>query len=77
VIDLSAIDANTDRAGEQAFNFNGGPPPLVGDPVKATLYVDNDGTDTFITADVDGRPGWDFRLTIAGVHVLDAADFVL
>lgn len=73
-IDLSAIDANTKRAGDQTFAFAG----------RATTVAYNavnwfeSGGNTVVQADVDGNKTADLQLTLLGTNLgLTASDFVL
>lgn len=74
MIDLSAIDANTKRAGDQAFTFAG----------RATTVAYNSvswfesGGNTVVQVDVDGNKSADLQLTLLGTNLaLTASDFVL
>ncbi|WP_225771777.1 calcium-binding protein [Inquilinus sp. Marseille-Q2685] len=68
-IDLSAIDANTGVAGNQAFTFGGA-------GAGALTYAFS-GTDTVISGHVNGDGIADFRIVLSGHIALVAADFVL
>ncbi|MFE0757848.1 hypothetical protein ACFW16_28060, partial [Inquilinus sp. NPDC058860] len=68
-IDLSAIDANTGVAGNQAFTFGGA-------GAGALTYAFS-GTDTVITGHVNGDGIADVRIVLSGHIALVAADFVL
>ena len=72
-IDLSAIDANTKAAGDQAFHF-GATPGHTGDIV--THYDAAHGR-TVIDLYVDANAKADAEIWLAGDHTLSAADFVL
>ncbi|WP_263053737.1 calcium-binding protein [Defluviicoccus vanus] len=71
-IDLSAIDANTTVAGNQAFIFGG--------TGAGHLSLVNAGADTLILADVDGG-GADLQIIVHDGDILagnwQAADFIL
>ncbi|MGO1073973.1 calcium-binding protein [Inquilinus sp. CA228] len=68
-IDLSAIDANTGVAGNQAFVFGGAG--------AGGLHFVFSGFDTLITGDVNGDGTADFSIVLSGNIALAAADFVL
>lgn len=74
VIDLRGIDANTDRAGNQAFVF--GNSHDIG-----RLWLESAGTSTRVCGNVDGTDGADFVLLIADGDVrpadYQAGDFIL
>jgi Ca2+-binding RTX toxin-like protein len=74
LIDLSAIDANLDLAGDQAFVFGLSGP--------GGLFLGESGTSTVIFLDIGGAAGFDMAIRITdGATVLasayTAADFVL
>jgi serralysin len=73
-IDLSAIDANTGVAGNQAFTFVGAG-PYTG--VAGQLIYAHSGGNTIIGGDVNGDGSSDFHIRLTGVIALVAADFVL
>ncbi|MBL8659324.1 MAG: hypothetical protein JNM75_06170 [Rhodospirillales bacterium] len=77
VIDLSAIDANTTKAGNQAFVFKG-EGGLTG---PGQLHVMAHGSDTLIQGEVDGKAGADFEILVTYItaHASDwaAGDFIL
>ncbi|WP_225770998.1 calcium-binding protein [Inquilinus sp. Marseille-Q2685] len=73
-IDLSAIDANTAAAGNQAFGFIG--TAAYGGVAGQLRYVARDGVTT-IGGDIDGDRITDFHITLTGISALVAADFVL
>ena len=76
-IDLSVIDAQTNVAGNQVFNFIGN--NIGGDVV----FTHHSGELIFDTAtesvlgDVNGDGIADFEIELLGVNVLSASDFVL
>jgi len=74
MIDLSAIDADTDRSSDQAFHF--GTSRGIGD-----LWLVEEGSRTLVRANVDDDARADFELVIAdgAVHAGDytADDFIL
>ena len=72
-IDLSALDANTALAGNQAF-------VLVADDFTGTpgeISVASWGTKRLVTLDVDGDGVADFALTVISATDLVAGDFIL
>ncbi|MFP1631704.1 M10 family metallopeptidase C-terminal domain-containing protein [Zhengella sp. ZM62] len=73
-IDLSALDADTGTAGDQAFAFSGR--FFTGEAGQVRAY--EWGGLTFIEGDVDGDRAADFRIELAGTGLgLDASDFVM
>jgi len=73
-VDLSAIDANTGAAGNQAFSFIG---TALYSGVAGQLRYAFDGTDTTIAGDINGDGVSDFRIRLTGGIGLVAGDFVL
>ncbi|WP_342241490.1 M10 family metallopeptidase C-terminal domain-containing protein [Inquilinus sp. OTU3971] len=73
-VDLSAIDANTGAAGNQAFSFIG--TGLFTHHAGELRYA-SDGTVTTIAGDVNGDGVSDFHIQLTGAIGLVAADFVL
>jgi len=73
-IDLSAIDANTLVAGDQAFGFTAGQTVQAN---KVTWYQDAVHNETIILADNNGNTGADFEIHLAGLKTLTASDFIL
>jgi Ca2+-binding RTX toxin-like protein len=73
-IDLSAIDANTVAAGNQAFSFIGG---ALYTGVAGQLRYAAVGGVTTIAGDINGDKVSDFHITLTGTISLTAADFVL
>jgi Ca2+-binding RTX toxin-like protein len=73
-VDLSAIDANTGAAGNQAFSFIG--TGLFTHHAGELRYV-SDGTVTTIAGDINGDGVSDFHIQLTGAIGLVAADFVL
>jgi Ca2+-binding RTX toxin-like protein len=73
-IDISAIDANSNVNGNQAFQF-GGESFLA---VSRSVTWWEEGGNTIVQADVNGNSLADFRIVLVGVELsLDVADFVL
>ncbi len=73
LIDLSAIDANSDIAGNQAFTF--------GSLRSGGLILKTEGADTVVLGNTGGAAGFEFKLRIADADVSNeaysAADFLL
>ena len=75
-IDVSAIDANTTIAGNQAFVFKG-VTTNTGAAAAAELWVYQYGGNTYVIAGVDADGVRDFQVEISNQHSLTVADFVL
>ncbi|WP_343718488.1 calcium-binding protein, partial [Inquilinus sp.] len=73
-IDLSAIDANTGAAGDQAFAFIGSG---LFTGVAGQLRFTQGGGVTTVAGDVNGDGAADFHIQLTGTIALVAADFVL
>jgi Ca2+-binding RTX toxin-like protein len=73
-IDLSAIDADSGTAGDQAFAFIGG---AAFSGAAGELRVHYDGVDTWIQGDFTGDGVADFEIVVSGAPVLGASDFLL
>ncbi|RMF38302.1 MAG: hypothetical protein D6754_07810 [Alphaproteobacteria bacterium] len=73
-IDLSDIDANTTRSGNQAFHFIGhtGYSGHAGE-----LRYWKSGGDVIVTGDVDGDAASDFSVRVLGISSLNSFDFLL
>lgn len=73
-ISLGAIDANFNRANNQAFNFIG-----INDftGVAGQLRYYQDHGHTFVTGDVNGDGVGDFLIELSSLQTLAATDFVL
>jgi len=69
-IDLSEIDADTTRDGDQSFDFIGS--AAFGGVAGQLHYVNG-----VISGDVDGNGSTDFRIGVGAVTGLAADDFVL
>lgn len=67
LIDLSRIDANTSRSGNQAFT-------LSDTKEKGTIWLRDKGGNTLVQGNVDGKDGADFRISIVDGDVR-AADY--
>ena len=74
VIDLSAIDARTGLAGNQAFTFIGN--AAFGNVAGQLRYVFDAGN-TYVEGDRNGDGAADFALRLDGLIALTASDFVL
>ncbi|MFP1632764.1 calcium-binding protein [Zhengella sp. ZM62] len=73
-IDLSALDANTNVGGNQAFTYINGAFTGVAGQLRSWEF----GGLTFIEGDVDGNGSADFRIELLGTGLgIDASDFVL
>ncbi len=72
-IDLGLIDANTLTGGNQAFSFIGAAAFTAAGQVQALVY----GTNTLLSADVNGDKVADFQVILTGATGLAAGDFVL
>jgi hypothetical protein len=76
IIDLSAIDANSSTAGNQAFLFGGQNANVVGRNV--TWFEDLTSGNTIVQADVNGNTTADLTIILTGLnHHLTASDFIL
>ena len=77
-IDLGAIDANDEVAGDQAFAY-GGPAPAPAPAATANAVTWSvEGADTVVQADVDGDGRADLQVRLAGHTAgLSASDFIL
>ncbi|MDP2085398.1 MAG: calcium-binding protein, partial [Gemmobacter sp.] len=71
VMDLSGIDANTARSGDQAFVFGGTTPLANG------VWTVASGADLIVSADVNGDRIADFEVLLVGVSSVVAGDFIL
>lgn len=73
-IDLSAIDADSNTADDDAFSFIG---TAAFSGTAGELRTYSNGGDTFLAGDVDGDGAADFFLRLQGSVELTAADFML
>lgn len=73
-IDLSAIDANTKAAGDQAFKFIGG---QAFHHQRGELHTVTAGANLLVQGDVNGDGKADFEILLSGIHHLVKADFIL
>jgi Ca2+-binding RTX toxin-like protein len=71
-ISLSAIDANTTMAGNQAFAFIGAAAFSGAGQLRATISAN-----TTVTGDIDGDGTADFKIVLTGAHTLNASSFIL
>jgi Ca2+-binding RTX toxin-like protein len=73
-IDLSAIDGDAIRAGDQAFTFRSGNAFTL---AKGEVRVQVSGSDTIIHIDLDSDSGDEMRIIVSNVTDLTAVDFIL
>jgi Ca2+-binding RTX toxin-like protein len=73
-IDLSAIDARSGTAGNQAFTFLG-TSAFTG--TAGQLHYSHVGGNTVVSADINGDAVADFAVQLNGSHTLSGADFLL
>jgi serralysin len=73
-IDLRTIDANTTKAGNQAFQWIGG---RKFSEKAGELHFIRQGGDTIIEGDVNGDGRADFQIQLDGIIALSRADFFL
>ena len=73
-IDLSAIDANPLKAGNEAFTWASG--NLFSRHAGELLLTEQGGNST-LSADLNGDGAADFQVDVAGPHLLTHADIVL
>ena len=73
-IDFTAIDANTNMAGNQAFSMIG---TSALSKVAGQLHYKTVGADTLLQGDVNGDGIADFELQLTGVHSFAPADVML
>lgn len=73
-IDLSAIDAKSALAGDQAFSFIGSAPFSY---VAGQLRYGSNATSTWVQGDTNGDGVTDFTIRMTGQHALVQGDFVL
>jgi CSLREA domain-containing protein len=79
VIDLSALDANSRKSGDQAFRFMGDAElsRSAGELVYEFYGSKPAARHTIIMGDTNGDGSFDFRIVLKGHHELDAGDFIL
>lgn len=70
-IDLSAIDANTGVASDQAFAFIGSAAFSAAGQLQVTT-----GANTFLKGDIDGDGAADFTIKLSGAQTLTAGSFI-
>ncbi|MFO1107156.1 MAG: calcium-binding protein [Amaricoccus sp.] len=73
-IDLAAIDANSDAAGNQRFDFIG---TARFHGASGELRVSDKGADLLVSGDINGDKHADFTILLAGIDGLQASDFLL
>lgn len=74
-IDLSAIDADTTKSGNQSFDFIGS--KWLADAADLGFYQNKTADVTHVQADLNGDGKYDFDLRLDGIHTLTASDFIL
>ncbi|MDQ6436939.1 M10 family metallopeptidase C-terminal domain-containing protein [Mesorhizobium sp. LHD-90] len=74
LIDLSKIDADPTRAGNQAFDFIGRDGFIFPGELR---YAYNSAGDTVIAGNIDNDTSAEFQIVLVGRHVLDANDFIV
>ncbi|WP_424137690.1 hypothetical protein [Roseomonas chloroacetimidivorans] len=74
VIDLSALDARANAAGDQAFSFIGN---KAFSHTAGELHTVQSGGNTLIEGDVTGDGKADFQIQLTGYHTMAASDFIL
>jgi hypothetical protein len=82
IIDLSRIDADTTKAGDQAFTFMNGANSFTGNGHAGELIAVNNGGGVWtVSGDVNGDGVADFQLSVTvadnGTHSLTSSDFFL
>jgi len=74
IIDLSIMDANTEKSGNQSFKWIG---TSSFNEVAGELRYSISGNKTYIRGDVDGDGNDEFRIVLDGSIKLTALDFIL
>ena len=84
VIDLSALDANSRKHGNQAFDFEGESVPegdgqlnRAGDLVYQLYGSKAAARHTIVMGDTNGDGNYDFKIVLKGHHHLEASDLIL
>lgn len=84
MIDLSALDANSKKHGNQAFHFEGESVPEGdgqlserGDLVYQLYGTKPAARHTIVMGDTTGDGNYDFKIVLKGHHHLEASDFIL
>jgi serralysin len=72
-IDLSAIDADANTAGDQAFSFVGS---AVFSGVAGELRAVTSLTNSTVFGDVNGDKVADFAIQVIGIATMQATDFI-
>jgi beta-glucanase (GH16 family) len=76
-IDLSAIDANPNVAGDQAFDFIGTATFTDRGQLRQSQVVSGGVTYTVIEGNTDGTAETNFQVSLRGTYTLTDADFIL
>lgn len=74
VLDLESIDANSSLTGNQAFTFIG---THAFTHTAGEVHYQQIGSNTFVTADMNGDGIADFTVRLDGLHTLTSHDFIL
>lgn len=74
IIDLAGADADITTSGNQAFAFIGN---AAFSSTAGELRYFDDGTDTWVQADINGDGMADFEIALTGVLTLAGSDFIL
>lgn len=70
-LDLSLIDANSKKSGDQKFDFGGR------SAGKNDVWYKKSGSDTIVYGDTNGDGKADFEIELRGVSSLSSGDFIL
>ncbi len=73
-IDLSGIDANQGRSGQQDFRFIGS--NWLSKAADLGIYIDQAHDKTYVQASTDGDADFEVSIVLDGVHHLTASDFL-
>lgn len=76
LIDFSQIDADTTRAGNQAFDFIGRQNFISNSPGELR-YAYNSAGDTVVAGNIDNDSAAEFQIVLTGHSVLAASDFIV
>ncbi|WBU58187.1 family 1 glycosylhydrolase [Paracoccus sediminicola] len=74
-IDVSGVDANSNRSGDQSFDFIGG--NWLRDAEDLGVYIDRGQNKTYVQGDTNGDGAFDFSIVLNGAVSLTEDDFIL